>query len=191
LAVRRNHRSLWGAIPLAAVVVAVGATEGQGSRAEPLGDRHDSISAVRGGGPHELAEETRIRTVAGSCPATRVHGPRVRAGRFFGGIVRRYDVLDGRFRLHVGRYRDRASGLTQKIPWWISRQADVGRRLRINARRLPPLSPRTFSHRLHRASGDARRWVFPSIIDPPAEGCWRLDFSSGSTTGSLIVLVRD
>jgi hypothetical protein len=161
--------------PLAVVglVVALSATEGQGSGGEPLGNPDDSI------------------TGGGFCPATRVHGARVRAGPFVGGIVRRYDVVDGRFRLHVGRYRDRASGLSQKIPWRISRQADVGRRLRIDARRLPPGPPRRFRQVLHRAGGDGRQWVFPSIINPPAEGCWRMDLTSGGTAGSLIVLVRN
>ena len=131
------------------------------------------------------------RTESGFCPATRVDGAKVRAGPFVGLIAPEYDVLNGRFRLHVGSYRDRTTGLSQKILWRISRQADVGRRLRIHARRLPPLSPHTFRHKLRRAGGDKKRWNFPSIIKPPAEGCWRLRFESGSTTGSLVVLVRD
>ncbi len=123
--------------------------------------------------------------------ATRVDGAKVRAGPFVGLIHPEYDVLNGRFRLHVGAYRDRTAGLSQKILWRISRQEDVGRRLHIHARRLPPLSPRTFRHKLRRAGGDKKRWNFPSIIRPPAEGCWRLRFTSGSTTGRLVVLVRD
>jgi hypothetical protein len=133
----------------------------------------------------------RRRTESGFCPATRVDGAKVRAGPFVGLIAPEYDVLNGRFRLHVGSYRDRTTGLSQKILWRISRQADVGRRLRIHARRLPPLSPRTFRHKLRRAGGDKKRWNFPSIIKPSAEGCWRLRFKSGTTAGSLIVLVRD
>jgi len=123
--------------------------------------------------------------------ATRVDGAKVRAGPFVGLIAPEYDVLNGRFRLHVGSYRDRTTGLSQKILWRVSRQADVGRRLRIHAQRLPPLSPRTFRHKLRRAGGDEKRWNFPSIIKPPAEGCWRLRFASGNATGSLVVLVRD
>jgi hypothetical protein len=135
----------------------------------------------------------RRRTESGFCPATRVEGDRVRAGRFVGAIAPEYDVVNGRFRLRVGAYRDRKTGLTQKIPWSISRRADVGRRLRIDARRLPPRSPRRFHQKLRRthAIGDRERWFFPSIIEPPAEGCWRLRFRSGTTSGSLMVLVRD
>jgi len=123
--------------------------------------------------------------------ATRVDGSKVRAGPFVGLIFPEYDVVNGRFRLHVGPHRDRTAGLSQKILWRITRKADVGRRLRIRARRLPPLSPRTFRDKLRRAGGDEKRWNFPSIIKPPAEGCWRLRFTSGSTTGRLVVLVRD
>src|SRR5204863_2623671 len=128
-----------------------------------------------------------------ACDATPVDGAYVRAGRFSGAITPEYDVLNGRFRLRVGGYRDKTTGLTQKIPWSVSRRADVGRSLRIDAKRLPPLAPRTFHQELRRTSGlgDRKRWFFPSIIRPPAEGCWRLRFRSGRTTGRLIVLVRD
>lgn len=127
------------------------------------------------------------------CPATRVDGQYVHARRFTGVISPDYDVLNGLFRLRVGAYRDAKTGLTQKILWSVSRQARVGARLRIDARRLPPLSSRTFRVTLGRTSamGDRRRWFFPSVIKPPAEGCWRLRFTSGRTTGGLIVLVRD
>lgn len=128
----------------------------------------------------------------GRCPATPVDGDYVRAGPFTGAITRPYDVLDGRFRLRVGGYRDRSTGLTQKIAWSVSRRADVGSRLLVVARRLPPLPARRFTTTLGRtyATGDARRWFFPSILEPPAEGCWRLRFSSGRVVGDLVVLVR-
>ena len=132
-------------------------------------------------------------TESARCVATRVDGLYVRAGRFTGAITPEYDVLNGRFRLRVGAYRDKTTGLTQKIPWSVSRRADVGKLLRIDARRLPPLTARTFHQKLRRTSamGDQKQWFFPSIIRPPAEGCWRLRFTSGRTTGHLIVLVRD
>jgi hypothetical protein len=132
-------------------------------------------------------------TESAPCDATPVHGAYVRAGRFTGAITPEYDVLNGRFRLRVGGYRDETTGLTQKIAWTVSRRSDVGRRLRIDAKRLPPRTPRTFHQKLRRTSGlgDRKRWFFPSIIAPPAEGCWRLRFRSGRTTGSLIVLVRE
>ena len=125
------------------------------------------------------------------CPATRVDGQHVHAGRFTGAISPDYDVLNGRFRLRVGQYRDLKTGLTQKILWSVSRQAKVGARMRIEARRLPPLSSRTFRMTLRATSATGARWFFPSIVRPPAEGCWRLRLTSGTTTGSLIVLVHD
>lgn len=129
---------------------------------------------------------------AGFCPATRLRGAKVRAGPFVGLIDRRYDVLRGRFRLRVGAYRNRRTGLTQKIPWRISREADVGKRLRVDARRLQPRSSRRFQQAFRRTSavGDEQRWFFPSIIRPPAKGCWRLRLRSGATTGGLIAFVR-
>jgi hypothetical protein len=132
-------------------------------------------------------------TESARCDATRVDGSYVRAGRFTGAITPEYDILNGRFRLRVGGYRDKATGLTQKIPWSVRRRVGVGRHLRIDAKRLPPLTPRTFHQKLRRTSalGDGKRWFFPSIIRPPAEGCWRLRLRSGRTTGTLVVLVRD
>lgn len=134
----------------------------------------------------------RRRSKSGFCPATRVAGTTVRAGPFMGTIAPRYDVFHGRLRLRVGGYRDRSTGLTQKIPWWISRQAEVGKRLRLKALRLQPRSPRRFHQTFRRTSavGDDERWFFPSIIQPPAKGCWRLRFRSGRTAGGLIAFVR-
>jgi len=158
--------------------------------------RRDPRWALRGTRLRLRSDDDVIRlrrhTESGFCPATRVEGDSVRAGQFLGFIAPEYDVVNGRFRLHVGAYRDKETGLSQKIPWWITRRADVGRRLRIDARRLPPRSRRRFHQELRRTHGvgDRRRWVFPSIIEPPAEGCWRLRFKSGTTVGGLIVLVR-
>jgi hypothetical protein len=127
-----------------------------------------------------------------ACAATEVHGSTVRAGRFKGAITPEYDVLDGRFRLRVGGYRDSARGLSQKIPGSVSRRVPVGTRLRIEGKRISPLPARTFRMTLARTTGsrDHQHWFFPSIIKPPAEGCWRLQFTSGRTSGTLVVLVR-
>ena len=125
-----------------------------------------------------------------ACAASLVRGDVVRAGPFTGPISREHDVVDGRFRLRVGRYRDREAGLTQKIPWFVRPGARVGGSLLIVGERLSP-SPRTFRQRLDRTEDSAGQRVFPSIIAPPAEGCWRLRFRSGRSTGRLTVLVRD
>ena len=127
---------------------------------------------------------------APACAATRVHGSAVRAGPFRGELTPEYDVVGGRFRLHVGGYRDRETGLTQKIPWFARRGAPVGRRLRLTGTRLGP-HPRRFTQVFQRASGSdsGATPVFPSIVSPPAKGCWRLHLRSGDSSARLTVLV--
>jgi len=126
-----------------------------------------------------------------TCPATRVRGNAVHAGPFSGQISRPWDVLDGRFRLRPGGYRDRDTGLTQKIPWFVSRRSNVTRRLTIVGRRLGGRRGR-FVMRLGRTTGvgDHERWVYPSNVAPPSAGCWRLRFTSGGVHGRLTVLVK-
>jgi hypothetical protein len=109
-------------------------------------------------------------------------------------ITRQYDVVDGRFRLHVGGYRDKAIGLTQKIPWFVPMRAGTVRRLLVTGTRLSP-SRRTFRQGLARAGypgqEQERRYVYPSNISPPAAGCWRLRFQSGRVDARVVVLVRN
>ena len=127
-----------------------------------------------------------------ACPATPVRGDTVRAGPFTGYITRPYDVLDGRFRLRVGKYRDESSGLTQKIPWFAPARSSIGRTLTLSAVRLGP-RPRRYKLTRPRAesSDSPNKYVFPSIVAPPAEGCWRVTLTSGRTTARLTVLVRN
>jgi len=127
-----------------------------------------------------------------ACLATPVHGDVVRAGPFVGGIARQYDVVNGRFRLHVGGYRDRAIGLSQKIPWFIPRSYAVGPTLVVRGRRLGSRLGR-FKSTLQQASSEnnPRQWIYPSSFSPPRAGCWRLTFQSGRVTGRLTVLVSN
>jgi hypothetical protein len=124
------------------------------------------------------------------CLAAPVDGNRVHAGPFTGLITPEYDVVGGRFRLHVGDYRDRATGLSQKIPWLLPEKYSVGASLAVVGRRLAP--PRgTFTDSLQQVSSGSGSRVFPSSFSPPRAGCWRLTFKTGRTTGSLVVLVRN
>jgi hypothetical protein len=129
-----------------------------------------------------------------SCSAQRVSGGVVKVGPFRGMIVPQYDVVDGRFRLHVGGYRDKATGLTQKIPWFVPMRAGSRPRLLVTGTRLSP-SRRSFRQRLGRAEypgqDQERRYIYPSNISPPAAGCWRLRFQSGTIDAHVIVLVRN
>jgi hypothetical protein len=127
-----------------------------------------------------------------ACLATPVHGNVVRAGPFVGYIVPQYDVVNGRFRLHVGDYRNSATGLSQKIPWYIPRRYPVRRSVVVVGRRLGPVKG-WFRNLLYGAwsPSDPNRRVFPSSFSPPSAGCWRLTFQSGSVTGKLTVLVSN
>ena len=123
------------------------------------------------------------------CVATPVQGQVVRAGPFVGQIVPRYDVVGGRFRLHVGIYRDRASGLSQKIPWFVPVKSGVGTDLTISFKRLAPLPPRRVTIRAQTGGDFPNGRVFPTAFVPPTPGCWRITFRSGAATGSLVALV--
>lgn len=132
---------------------------------------------------------TRSGLAEDSCQATLVQGTEVKAGPFTGLIVPAYDVVRGRFSLRVGGMR--TESLSSKIPWFVPFRYKVGDSLVISGRRLSP-SPRAFrqTEAIARAAGEQRGWVFPSNIDPPSVGCWRLTFRSGNAVGVLTVLVR-
>jgi hypothetical protein len=83
-----------------------------------------------------------------------------------------------------------ATGLSQKIPWFISRRYPVRGTLVVVGRRLGSVTGR-FKYMLHQSwsPSNPKRWVFPSSFSPPSAGCWRLAFQSGRVTGGLAVLV--
>jgi len=124
-----------------------------------------------------------------TCMATPVRGLYVHAGPFSGAISPDYDVVDGRFRLHVGAWRDRSIGLTQKIPWFLPAKYRVGVYLVIRGRRLAPAGG-SFTLRLPEAGSlDPNEHVFPSNVSPPKPGCWRLTFQTRLVQGRLIARV--
>jgi hypothetical protein len=124
-----------------------------------------------------------------TCAATPVQGQYVHAGPFAGAITPDYDIVNGRFRLHVGPWRDRSTGLTQKIPWFLPARYRVGVYLVIRGRRLAPAGG-SFTARLPEAgSPDAGQHVFPSTLAPPKPGCWRLSFETRLVRGRLFARV--
>ena len=129
-------------------------------------------------------------TLAAGCAATPVHGNVVRAGPFAGHVDPHYDVVAGRFRLHVGGFRDRRVGLSQKIGWTFPSRLyrRVGESLVVEGRRVG--SPgRRFRQGFALAYASSGPF-FATNISPPSAGCWRLAFSSGTVAGALTVLVR-
>jgi hypothetical protein len=124
-----------------------------------------------------------------ACPATPVRGDYVHAGPFAGGIDRDYDIVNGGFRLHVGAWRNRSIGLTQKIPWFLPGKYRVGVYLVVRGRRLAPTRG-TFTVKLPEAGSlDPKQHVFPSTLSPPGAGCWRLSFQTRLVQGRLTVRV--
>jgi hypothetical protein len=130
---------------------------------------------------------------AAVCFATPVrqerHVPAVRAGPFLGLIAPEYDVVDGRFSLHVGPERDPARGLSQKIPWFASTRSPVKPSVVVTGRRLDAAGA-PWRQVLHQAWADERMWVYPSNLSPPSIGCWRLTFTSGKVRARITALVR-
>jgi hypothetical protein len=129
-----------------------------------------------------------------ACLATPVrqglHVPAVRAGPFLGLIAPEYDVVDGRFSLHVGPERDPATGLSQKIPWFASARSPVKPSVIVTGKRLDAEgAPWRQVLRQAWASNEGM-WVYPSNLSPPSVGCWRLTFTSGKVRARLRALVR-
>jgi hypothetical protein len=123
-----------------------------------------------------------------TCLATTVRGTYVHAGPFAGGIYPKYDAVNGRFRLHVGPWRDRSIGLSQKIPWFLPGKYRVGAFLVVRGTRLAPAGG-SFTVRLQEGGTGPDQHVFPSNLSPPKPGCWRLSFQTRLVQGRLIVRV--
>jgi hypothetical protein len=131
------------------------------------------------------------RRIAAACIVSPVGGSTVHAGVISGGIAADYDVVDGRFRLHVGPYRDVERGLTQKILWWLPQSYRVGARLVVRGHTLSGRK-RTVTQRFWEAgTSDSTRRYFPSIVSPPSAGCWRLTLQTGKVRNALTVRVDE
>jgi hypothetical protein len=128
-------------------------------------------------------------TGGAACVASPVDGSVVHAGVITGGIDPYTDVVDGRFRLRVGPWRDRATGLTQKILWWAPSSRRAGGVLVVRGRTILGRK-KTFVQRLFEAgTEDQSRRYYPSIIKPPSAGCWRLTLKTGRLRNALTARV--
>ncbi len=127
-----------------------------------------------------------------TCLATTVSGggTYVRSGPATGYLAPPYDVVRGRFSLHVGPWRVK-NRLSQKIPWYVRENANAGPSITMTGVRLTPLPARTFRQVFPSGgSGYPQGVVYPSIISPPTSGCWRLTMRSGRVNARFVVLVR-
>ena len=122
------------------------------------------------------------------CLGTPVQGNTVKAGPFTGYVVPAYDSVGGRFSLRVGGMR--TATLSSKIPWFVPFRYKVSDSVVISGRRAHAPARAFRQTEALASAGDSRGWVFPSIIEPPTVGCWRLTFRSGEAVGTLTVLVR-
>ena len=126
-----------------------------------------------------------------ACLATPIDGASVKAPPFTGRIDPDYDIVNGRFALHVGPLRDPATGLSQKILWVLPSKyrKDVGPQLAFTGRLDGVVRYRTRVSAAIRA-GDPN-YYFPSNLAPPKVGCWTLTLTTGTLRARLVALVRE
>ena len=111
------------------------------------------------------------------CAATPVRGNVVKAGVFTGYVVPAYDVVGGRFRLHVGDYRNRATGLSQKIPWFAPVASGANGDLVVTWTRLSPLPSRRFTVMAPTGGIFPQGYVYPTSFSPPSRRLLAIDVS--------------
>jgi hypothetical protein len=132
-----------------------------------------------------------------ACLATPVSADRstVNVGPFAGALAAGYDDVNGRFSLRVGGMR--TATMSSKILWLLpsgyvlpndgpngeTRLVVTGRRLGRPVRRFKQVF-------LGGKGSTDQRYYFPSILKPPAVGCWRLTFRAGTASGSATMLAR-
>ena len=158
------------------------------------------------------SESLAVARSASTCPAARVRHevnpafgtalqarwvaaqPRSSAitGVLFGG-----EEIDGRFALYAGGHNP-VTDTNEKVLWVVDPGSRVGSWLTIVGHRIRVVGTRV---RLARGSFRSRRFfeagseqtpgrIFPSIVNVPKPGCWRLEVRSGPRKGRLIVFVQ-
>jgi hypothetical protein len=125
--------------------------------------------------------------LGGTCPATTVHYQATRVGTPWlesAGVTANlfYDsgvtLMDGRVNQSDGAVM--YTGTASKILWRAPMRGS-GRSLQLTARRLD--GPGSFVRR-YRTSGGGD---FPSLVDVPQAGCWRLRIRTGKVRASFVV----
>ena len=123
------------------------------------------------------------------CPATHVHSPPsaaapapisglawVQASRALAGVLFTWNGSPALELPTGGAWRN---GSTAKVLWWPRRAG--GRSLTIRGRSLDA-GGGTFIQKFSAASSG-----YPSIVDIPSAGCWRIDVTTGTLHGTVVV----
>jgi hypothetical protein len=105
-------------------------------------------------------------------------------GYLFGG-----EVVDGRFAVYAGGMNP-GTRSSEKILWILPQRKRVGLRLAISGRK-DGSSTVSYRRRLSEASSEQTPGhLYPSILDLPVPGCWKLTLRTGKVTATVSVLAQ-
>jgi hypothetical protein len=105
-------------------------------------------------------------------------------GYLFGG-----EVVDGRFAVYTGGLNP-GTRTSEKILWIVPRRIRVGPRLAISGRHDGSTAV-TYRRRLAEArSEQTPHHLFPSTLDLPVPGCWKLTLRTGKVSATVSVLAQ-
>ena len=105
-------------------------------------------------------------------------------GALFGG-----EVVNGRLAAYAGGVNP-GTRANEKILWIVSRRKRVGPRLVISGRKDGSTAV-TYRRRLAEAgSAQVPGYNYPSILDLPVPGCWKLTLRTGKVTATVSVLAQ-
>jgi hypothetical protein len=104
-------------------------------------------------------------------------------GYLFGG-----EVVEGRFAVYTGGLNP-GTRTSEKILWIVSRRKRIGARLAVSGRKDGSTTV-TYRRRLAQAGADTPHHIFPSILDLPVPGCWKLTLRTGKVAATVSVLAQ-
>jgi hypothetical protein len=105
-------------------------------------------------------------------------------GYLFGG-----EVVDGRFAVYTGGL-DPGTRTSEKILWIVPKRKRVGPRLVISGRKDGATAV-TYRRRLAEASSEQTPGhLYPSILDLPVPGCWKLTLRTAKISATVSVLAQ-
>ncbi len=105
-------------------------------------------------------------------------------GYLFGG-----EAVEGRFAVYTGGLNP-GTRTSEKILWIVPRRKRVGPRLAISGRRDGSTTV-TYRRRLAETrSEQTPHHLFPSTLDLPVPGCWKLTLRTGKVSATVSVLAQ-